>query len=64
VADHPGRPPALTGAPIDIDNVHLWLTLDHGAQTLTGTLQSQIKDLADAVVFTVRGDYSATPITA
>lgn len=50
-----------TGAPIGTDNIHLALTLAGG--TLTGTFQSQIKDLTDTVIFAVTGDYSATPVS-
>jgi len=53
---------ADTGAPIGTDNVRLRLTLDGSGRVLTGTFESQIKDLADAVIFTVTGDYSATRI--
>ncbi len=54
---------ADTGAPIGTDNVRLSLTLDRTSGTLTGTFESQIKDNAESVLFTVTGDYSATPIT-
>jgi hypothetical protein len=50
-----------TGAPIGTDNIRLVLTLGNGA--LTGTFQSQIKDLGDNVIFMASGDYSATPVT-
>ena len=51
-----------TGDPIGTDNVHLWLTVDRASGGLTGTFQSQIKDLADAVLLTVEGTYTAAPI--
>lgn len=54
---------ADTGAPLGTDNVRLSLTLTQGADTLTGTFESQIKDTADNVLLTVTGDYSATPIS-
>ena len=52
-----------TGAPVGTDNIRLSLRLDRHTNTLTGTFQSQIKDLADTVLFTVTGTYSATEIT-
>jgi hypothetical protein len=52
-----------TGAPIGTDNVRLSLTLDRAAGAITGTFESQIKDLTDTVLLVVTGDYSATPIT-
>jgi hypothetical protein len=54
---------ADTGAPVGTDNVRLSLTLHPAGGTLTGTFESQIKDLADSVVLAVTGDYSATLIT-
>ncbi len=54
---------ADTGAPLGTDNVRLSLMLTRGADTLTGTFESQIKDTADNVLLTVTGDYSATPIS-
>jgi hypothetical protein len=53
-----------TAAPVGTDNIRLVLTLDRSGRRLTGTFRSRIKDMNDAVVFTVTGDYSATPITA
>ena len=50
-----------TGAPIGTDNVRLFLTLQNG--TLSGTFESQIKDVTDTVLLTVTGDYSATPVS-
>ncbi len=52
-----------TGAPIGTDNIHLVLTLDRQTGTLGGTFQSQVKDMADTVLVTVDGTYSATQIT-
>src|SRR5262249_22096901 len=43
------------GAPIGTDNVRLSLQLDRHTGTLTGTFQSQIKNTADTVLFTVTG---------
>src|SRR5262245_27068628 len=43
-----------TGAPIGTDNIRLSLTLRHGA--LSGTFQSQVRDLTDTVIFMVAGD--------
>jgi len=37
--------------------------LDRDTGTLTGTFQSQIKNMADTVLFTVTGTFSATEIT-
>jgi hypothetical protein len=51
-----------TGAPIGTDNIRLTLKLDRHADTLNGTFESQIKDLADTVLFAVTGTFSATPI--
>jgi hypothetical protein len=51
------------GAPIGTDNIRLSLTLDGNAGTLTGTFESQIKNLADSVQLTVTGTYAATAIT-
>ena len=52
-----------TGDPVGTDNIHLWLTGDRASGGLTGTFQSQIKDLTDTVLLTVEGTYTATPIT-
>lgn len=52
-----------TGDPIGTDNIRLRLTMDRRTGALTGTFQSQIKDLTDAVLLTVEGTYTATPIT-
>ena len=49
-----------TGAPIGTDNIRLFLTLADG--TLTGTFESQIKDLSDTVIFEATGDYAASPV--
>jgi hypothetical protein len=51
------------GSSIGTDNIHLALTLGNDGDTLTGMFESQIKDLADTVLFTVAGNFSATPIT-
>jgi hypothetical protein len=53
---------AESGAPIGTDNVRLRLTLDSTGRRLTGTFESQIKDVADTVLLTVRGAYAATRI--
>lgn len=45
------------------DNIHLWLTLDPKAGTLSGTFESQVKDTGDAVLLTVTGTWSGTAIT-
>jgi hypothetical protein len=50
------------GAPIGTDNIRLALRLDRHADTLSGTFESQIKNLADTVIFTASGTFSATPI--
>jgi hypothetical protein len=53
-----------TGAgAIGTDNINLSLTLDRKTGVLAGSFQSQVKDTSDAVLLTVIGDYSATPIT-
>ena len=54
---------ANSGAPIGTDNVRLFLTLNRGDRTLTGTFVSQIKDTSGAILIQVTGTYSATPIT-
>jgi hypothetical protein len=54
---------AADGVPIGTDNIHLSLTLDRKAGTLTGTFESQIKNTADSVLLTVTGSFTATPIT-
>ena len=54
---------ADTGAALGTDNIRLALTLNRLSDTLTGTFQSEIKDTAGIVLFSVAGDYSATPIT-
>jgi hypothetical protein len=51
------------GAPIGTDNIQLSLRFDRDTGTLIGTFQSQIKNMADTVLFTVTGTYSATEIT-
>lgn len=48
---------------IGTDNINLSLTLDRKTSVLAGSFQSQVKDTSDAVLLTVIGDYSATPIT-
>jgi hypothetical protein len=53
---------ADTGAPIGTDNIRMWLTVHRGAPRLTGTFQSQVKDLTDAVLLTVLGTVDGTPI--
>ena len=52
-----------TGAAIGTDNINLSLTLDRKTGVLAGSFQSQVKDTSDAVLLTVIGDYSATPIS-
>jgi hypothetical protein len=52
---------ADTGSPMATDNVRLWLEADRTG-ALSGSFQSQIKDLNDEVLLTVTGDYTATPI--
>jgi hypothetical protein len=53
---------AADGVPVGTDNIHLALTLDRKAATLTGTFESQIKNTADTVLLTVTGSFAATPI--
>jgi hypothetical protein len=54
---------ASSGAAIGTDNINLSLILDRKTGALAGTFQSQVKNTSDAVLLTVIGDYSATPIT-
>ena len=54
---------AENGVPIGTDNIRLSLTLDRNARTLTGTFESQIKNMADSVQVIVSGTYTATAIT-
>ena len=54
---------ASSGAPIGTDNIRLFLTLDTTTGKLTGTFQSQIKDMAGNLLLTVTGNYSAALIT-
>ena len=53
---------ADTGAALGTDNVRLRLRLDRSSGTLNGTFESQIRDMADVLLLTVKGTYSATPI--
>jgi hypothetical protein len=51
------------GEPIGTDNVRISLALDDATGTLMGRFVSQVKDIADAVLVEVTGDYSATRIS-
>jgi hypothetical protein len=53
---------AADGVPMGTDNIRLALTLDRKVATLTGSFESQIKNLADTVLLTVTGSFAATPI--
>jgi hypothetical protein len=55
--------PPSNGNPIGTDNVQLMLTLDSGSGALSGTFESNIKDNANAVLFTVQGTVSGERIS-
>jgi hypothetical protein len=52
-----------TGAPVGTDNIRLSIELDRSTGALTGTFQSQVKDVNDNVLMAVTGPWTATRIT-
>ena len=54
--------PPSAGAPVGTDNIRLAVRLDRGGDAYAGTLESNIRDLNGAVVFTARGTVSAERI--
>lgn len=53
---------ADSGAAFGTDDIRLRLELERATDQLTGTFESQIKDVADNVLLTVTGNYSAKRI--
>ncbi len=56
--------PYSPGAPIGTDHISLQLSLNPSGTELTGTFESEIRDLAGNVIFAASGTYAATPILA
>lgn len=54
--------PPSPGAPLGTDNIRLSLKIDRSGK-LRGTFESNIKDLAGAVIFTAKGDFEGERIT-
>jgi hypothetical protein len=55
--------PPSEGRPLGTDNVRLRFTLDSAGENLTGAFESNLKDNANEVVFTVRGTVSGERIS-
>jgi hypothetical protein len=55
--------PPSAGAAIGTDNIRLSLELDRDTGRLAGTFESNIKDTAGNVIFTVTGEVALEPIT-
>jgi hypothetical protein len=55
--------PPSAGAPLGTDNIRLSLRVHRATGDLTGTFESNIKDVNGTIIFTARGDFTAERIT-